>query len=322
MAGKISLSFLLVFVFYECTLGLHRTWTVSGRRGGWALVFDPYKSHTSFYQDLVRDRALEIWTEEEGKLYRDLLREVMIPQFMLVEFTLYPLPFWGAWLERDYPRLFNRFHFYSDVNLLRMVSSGYEQPYSLSFFLGDILTFYDILDFQNWKLKYRGKGIIGVVLTVGNQSFLDSWLFKDYWVQLMGKMRGVRVIGSGAGEFSWDFKAGVKLHQKGELPDVLILSFRRRRMDPGAPKFTPGQNCRWEYEMQFPLRDFGPKRPLTKLLLSYGKMFPIHLFWDMQLTLDVGILFERKRTFDRSTGLILADEIVVSQFFVRPSIEF
>ena len=102
---------------------------------------------------------------EEGEIYLRLGRRLIFPSYLLFEITGYPLSALSSYLETDYYKTYNRFNVYSDLNFLRSIGAGFEEPYAFSLFLGNVLFLAYQGSYEN-RLKQSGSALAGFLIRV------------------------------------------------------------------------------------------------------------------------------------------------------------
>nr|MBC8399996.1 hypothetical protein [Candidatus Neomarinimicrobiota bacterium] len=135
------------------------------REAGASVVLGLDRVYESVYFELRSKRELVFWEKNELKLYRDLLIQSIKPEFLVVEFTEFPLALISAAVETKYSDFYTNFNITSEFNLLRSLGAGYQEPWSMSIFLGKLSTFWDLN--ENYDLIVAASGAAGLVATGG-----------------------------------------------------------------------------------------------------------------------------------------------------------
>ena len=292
---------------------------------GGQLTFDIYKPYASIFINLKRyERPTIIQSGEETYIYSKLIRQLYLPKFALFQTTLYQLSTLSTYLETDYPQIFNRFNTYFDLNLIRSISSGYEEPYSFSLFLGNIV----LLGFASHKngeqklLKQSGSALAGFLISTGNHQICDNIYLTDRWYQyefmLVGdlKEKNIRRI-------LWNFRVGLKHHQNKIFRNVFLFSVKRSHSTWEKTGFSLIKNSVFRYKSYVPT-SFSDNPPLFVYhCLSYGKKVLIKLFnKKMFLVLGGGIRWEWIYRFDRNQNKFESKPGGNLVWLFQPNIEF
>ncbi len=149
---------------------LNRSWKLIDRKWGAALAPGVYKTYASLFVDLDKKEEVIFWDDDEFGLYRELAKRSIKPGYVLLEITGYPLASLSASMEERKNEEYHRFDIGENFNLLKNFSAGQQEPWSVSLFLGQLATFWD-LD-ENDDLIVAATGVSGLVLTGGLLSTL------------------------------------------------------------------------------------------------------------------------------------------------------
>lgn len=283
---------------------LDRDWTAS-------LVLGPYRSYSSLFVPLRLDNEFILWQEDEFRLYRDLLLKSVRPRYFLLELTAYPLAAASAWIETDHRRLFRSFDLWDGFNLLRSLGAGYQEPWSVSVFLGQLTNFWDLSEQD--ELVVAASGAAGLVVTAGLHQLLDNSVVSGAWYRLEWKIKGTGSVG--ARRRSWDLKAGYRNYGQPQLANTVGIALTRQRIEKGSRSLLPGKNSVLTVEVQLPtvaLSD-GPAR----FVLEYGKYYPLGKWL---VGLRAGYLYENRRKFDTDTKRFSPAKQVIREFYLQPMI--
>jgi hypothetical protein len=258
-----------------------------------------YYSSLGLYLPLTESATPSLGEKSEAQVYAALLRRALVPRFLVLEASAYPMPALGL-LLRQWDWLYER----SSFRLVRALTAGFEEPVAISMFLGNVVRF-DVPG----RVDVRGRGYVGLVASTGLWHIQDNVTVRDPWAEFEVKLKGDRV--TEASKLSWSFRLGTKLHSSSEVTDVLFVGLRRSRLDADDGNFllaNSGIEYRFDLSMQGkPLRHYlvvDKKLPLGRRRLA--------------LVLGVGVLWESAAAY--SGGLERSGPR--TSFLLRPNVQF
>jgi hypothetical protein len=269
--------------------------------------FDAYYSNVGIFVPLT-DKPIPVLQEkDELSIYRQLLKASFPPRFFLFEASVMPLPILGVYLKK------NHRHFYDnakvgEVNLIESVTAGFQEPYALTLFFGNVATF----ALPGEDRKDTNKGYMGYMFSGGHQHIKDNVLINDKWLQMEWKLKGDREFRNVI--HRWSFRLGVILHENRDIEDIGYLGFRRSDLDFKAPFLSWLKNIHVQLRSDFALDD----GEFMRQELTFGKKYPLRNR-RVSLNFDVGFIWENEERY--GTRYRNADD---SEFtlVLRPNIEF
>ncbi|MFH1853251.1 MAG: hypothetical protein ABIA75_13000 [Candidatus Neomarinimicrobiota bacterium] len=290
---------------------IHQRWR--DREVGAAAVLGPYRTYQSSYLEISSDRDLVLWDENEIRLYRDLLASSVRPEFFLIEFTEYPLAWLSAWLEERNSVFYDSFSVSDDVNLIRSLGAGGQEPWSVSLFLGRLGSFWD-LD-ENYNLVEAASGAVGLVITGGMYQLFDNHLIRSDWARLEWKLKGE---GRQGGKINrWDIKLGYRWFGLSAVPDALSLVLSRMRTNQRDWSWALHRNSSVNLEVQAPV--FQDSGQISRLTVIYGKVFPVG---KVLAGLKLGFGYEYRRLYDTKINSFVDKPTRLTQIYFQPVIIF
>jgi hypothetical protein len=266
---------------------------------------DPYYSNIGMFLSLTDDAMKQVEVKTEETIYLDLLKDAFSPTFFLVEFSVNPLPILGTVLKEDHEDTYDKGEVNDDLNLIQALTEGFEEPYALSFFVGNVIRFASP---ENSDFLTVNKGFSGLLLSIGDQHIKDAELFDDDWYEVEWKIKGDRRIGSVY--HSWSFRLGSKLHSNSDIADVNYIGIRREFFNDKLGRYRWNENIGVDFSMYFSRADGG----LVQQQFFVEKKWPSE---SGEFSLGIGL----NRFIDRYTGE-LADEDDDLRLIVRPGISF
>lgn len=256
--------------------------------------------------------------ENELKIYKTLLDDSPLPRFFLLELSVYPLPCLGVYLKKNYRQFYDSANIGKEANLIQSICTGFEEPYAVSIFLGNVVSFKPKLAEKGSPLNRRpaeeaGKGYCGYLFSFGNYHIKDSELIKDNWDELEWKIKGDRIAPER--KMSWSFRIGAILHEHPEIKDVIYFSLRRNRIDYQTRELSFFKNTEFEYR-------FDVNKNNWKIIRHFflaGKSFPLGKK-KLVFKLRLGFLWEGEEKYTGSLARVKKEDYF--QFLFRPNVEF
>lgn len=183
---------------------------------------DPYYSNIGFFIPLDEEEIPTIELANEPEIYLSLLKNAFTPRFFVLELSVNPLPILGVYMNEQQNELYSKGQLTENLNLISALTEGFEEPYAVSFFLGNVIKF----TLPNQKhLKAINKGYSGILLSVGDQHIRSNNQFSDHWYEFEWKLKGDRRIENIYHSFS--FRVGVKNHENVNIQDSFYFGVRR-----------------------------------------------------------------------------------------------
>lgn len=210
------------------------------------LELDPYYSNVSLYVPLTSKPIVELELSNESKIYLSLLRNALSPRFFLVEISVNPLPVLGTYLKDQHRDEFDKADVNDELNLIQVFTEGFEEPYALSFFLGNVIQFKTA---QQKDTNVVNRGFSGFLYSMGDKHIKNSVLIDDNWYELEWKLKGDRQINQII--HSWSFRFGIKEHQNTDITDVFYLGIRRELFNQKPGSYDWLDNTGIDYRISF-----------------------------------------------------------------------
>ena len=100
---------------------------------------DPYYSDVSLNIPLTEKPIPTIRSTSESVIYSELIQGALIPRYMLIEASVYPMPLLGTYLKTNQPDVYQRGRLgHSSVNIIDSATAGFQEPWAVSAFFGNI----------------------------------------------------------------------------------------------------------------------------------------------------------------------------------------
>lgn len=275
------------------------------------LVFEPdaYYTDLDLIISLTKAPIPQLGEMTESEIYKTLLsRAALLPQFLVLEASVNPMPYIGTYLKKHDGAFYDRAQISGNFNWVKSLTAGFEEPWAASLLAGNVANFY-VPDSRDTK----GIGYSGYLFSAGNYHIKDNELIKDNWWEFEWKMKGDRK--SPVKKLNWSFRIGAKLHGNPDITDIIYLAFRRSRVDYKSVGSSLFNNSGFEYSFDMDRRTLSSIRHY----FFVDKKWPIENK-QIALSLASGFVWESKRKY---TGALSAGrEKDDFQFILRPNIEF
>ncbi len=327
---KISKTFLIISIlasllFYAspnlCQSLTFRS-TLLGYHLGGQMTFDIYKPFASIYFNMRRlEKPVALQKGEEGEIYLQLERRLLLPSYLLFQITGYPLSALSSYLETDRYNSYNRFKTYADLNIMRSIGAGFEEPYAFSAFLGNAV-FLAYQDSSENRKKQSGSALAGFLVSTGKHQIYNNIYLHDSWYQIEMMLVG-NLNEPKKRRVFWNFRIGFKSHQNDFLRDKFTLSVERSHTEWKASPWSFFKNTVFKYKAYFPLQRNGEKKISDLQSISIGKKIPVTLFNRTVFPVfSFGVRWEWIRHYDHA--LKKFDPIGSRQltWLIQPNIEF
>ncbi len=275
---------------------------------------DPYYSSVGVYNSLTGKPIPHMEVNSELDIYRELISRFYQPRTLVIEASINPLPYAGTLIKKHQPGFYDDMQWSGNFNAVRAVTAGFEEPWALSFFLGNVVSF----DTIKKSLEGKRNGYSGLLIDVGNYNIKDNTLIRDNWLQMEGKLKGEQILAGRS--LLWSFRGGAKFHDNPYVADSFFIGFRRSRTDfkdKGGSFWL--HNSGFEYISDFSQKKFEPLRHY----LVVDKKFPFKRS-RAAFTLGLGFVW----TADKKYSGPLAETVAGTkhsssfQFIIRPNLEF
>lgn len=274
--------------------------------GEWEHELDPYYSNISYYQTLDNSPVPELGTRSEHQVYRDLFFRSYLPRFVLVEASVNPLPLLGVIVKDKQPDAYDSAQLSDDLNLIETMTAGFEEPYALSLFLGNMVKYTAANEAQT-----QSKGFMGYLLSVGNLHIRQNEMVEDNWYELEWKLKGDQVLQDI--NLSWSFRTGIKMHHNPLITDEAYVALKRERVQRNGNVLSWEQNGGVEFVYRV---DKNSGASIGQQLII-DKKVPLGK-GAYVLSLGFGVVRDTRAKYK---GKYEADKATTS-FVVRPSFSF
>lgn len=266
---------------------------------------DPYYTSLDYYLPLTGTPIPYSEETSEMNIYKKMLSSPS-PRFLVFELSTYPLPCLGAFVKKQFPEFYESADITKNLNAVKSITTGFEEPYAVSVFLGDVVSFKP-------GASEEGKGYTGLLASFGNYHIKDNELITDNWTEGEVKIKGDKT--NPENKVSWSMRVGTKLHNHKDIKDALYFAVRRDRTDFSDTEPSIFKNSNFEY-----ILDIAAKgADIIRHYFLVGKKYPMKKS-KIVLSISTGFVWEGE---DKYTGMLKrTDETENFQILFRPNVEF
>lgn len=285
--------------------------TTAKKEKGYSFEYelDPYYSDVELIVNLTDRPVPDAGTKPEIQIYRDLFFSSYIPRYLVVEAAVFPMPVAGVAARSNANDVYRGAKVADNFNLIKAVTAGFEEPYALSFFMGNVVSFTS----PGEKHRHGNFGYMGYLISIGDQHIKDNKLIKDTSVELEWKIKGDRKFPTHI--LNWSFRVGEKLHSNPDIKDVMYVALRRSFVDFEGLHDSLFKNAGFEYIFDMDNRTFKPVRHY----FTVDKKWP-YKEKKMAFSMAVGFIWEGALKY---TGALEDKEKRDNfQVILRPNLQF
>ncbi|MDH5720177.1 MAG: hypothetical protein OEZ13_06080 [Spirochaetia bacterium] len=268
---------------------------------------DAYYTSLGLYLGIWGEEPENLGKKKEVDVYWHLITTSYFPSFLVLEASVYPMPVAGVGLKKYATKFYEKGRLSPNFNLIEAVTSGYQEPYAASLFIGNIVVFQE----EGEEKETGNQAFMGWVFSTGDYHIKDNVLIKDLWFEVEGKIKGDRNLPDQ--KLSWSFKIGARFHQNEDIEDIAFVGIRRSRVDLEGSLLSFFYNGGIEYTFDFDFRKWIPIRHY----LLIEKKFPVYK--KIAVSLDVGFIWEAKEKYEGFLDTLDKDNWKV---FIRPNMSF
>ena len=307
MTKKLILLLALTILFAS-DLKAYVIFTRDYDNAGVDIELDPYYSSIDFYTGLAKDSVPFLGEESERGIYQYLFKRAFLPRCLLLEGSCYPLPYLGTYIKRNQLEQYNRSQLTETMNAIEIITTGFEEPYAYSLFLGNVVNFKP----KGIKRDVKGKAYMGYLVSFGDYHIKTNELIPDRWFEIEWKVKGDRITEKRL--MNWSYRLGTKQHGNSEIKDVLYFSIFRDRVDFKEDAKSIFNNANLEYRMDIDYETFSA----VKHYFLIGKSYPLK-GKKLALQMQIGFTWEKK---DIYTGELARLRENTFSLMLRPNIKF
>ncbi|HEY1991189.1 MAG TPA: hypothetical protein VGH71_01920 [Gammaproteobacteria bacterium] len=271
---------------------------------------DPYYSDVDLNIPLTDSPIPTIRSGSEAVIYRDLIEGSLVPRYMLLEASVYPMPVLGTYIKSHSPSLYQEGEISrTGVNLIESATAGFQEPWAMSAFFGNIANLQRPGEDQQ---GHNNLGYTGYLISAGAQHIKDNVLIQDLWYELEWKIKGD--LDDSAEKLSWSFRVGGKFNANPYITDTVYFGIHRTNLDFEQPFLSWLKNSEVDVQVEFS-QDGGR---VIREELVFGKKYPFPK-WGCSLTLDMGFIWD---SVEEYSGPLRTDRRSSTTLVLRPGLEF
>jgi len=269
---------------------------------------DFYYSNLSIFFDLDPDHEiLDASNYSETEIYKELILHTFSPNIFLMEASVHPLAIGGLYFRKNHPKQYEQSQLL-DINLVKTMTAGFEEPYSISFFMGRMVVFKNNMDDKVGK----NRAYMGYLVTLGDYSIKDNVAHHDKWVTLEFKLKGTRE--QKRRDLDWSFRVGTVMHSNHDFVNNLYIGARRSSIDYQKSVWSFIYNSAFSSMFAVNATSFT----LTEAEIVLEKKWPIG-YEKLSFGLGVGYLFN---SGEKYRGELKEEGINNHQLILRPNIKW
>jgi len=270
---------------------------------------DPYYSDVNLNIPLTEKQIPTIRSTSESVIYSELIQGSLIPRYMLVEASIYPMPLLGTYLKSNQPDFYQRGRLgQSSINIIDSATAGFQEPWAVSAFFGNIA-----------KIVRPGEdrvgsnvGYTGYLISAGTKQIKDNEMIDDHWLEVEWKIKAK--VDYPDEKLDWSFRVGGKFHDNLDITNELYVNLRRINMNVRFPFLS------WISNSALDVKLFFSEKSARLLRQQYivGKKYP-KAGWKYTPTLDIGVVWSSP---DEYSGVLRTSNLDTVTLIFRPSVDF
>ncbi|HAD04133.1 MAG: hypothetical protein A2091_00300 [Desulfuromonadales bacterium GWD2_61_12] len=279
-----------------------------GYRPDFSLELDAYYTSASLTLPLTVTPVPNLGELSEMEIYRYLLPRSLLPRFVTLEASLYPMPILGVYTLSNHPDIYANGDIGADINIIESVTAGFREPYALSLFSGTVADFAR----SGESRKGGNRAYIGYLFSYGNRHIKDNVLIDDHWFEFEWKLKGDRDFNFE--QLSWSFRLGSRIHENRDITDTIYLGLRRSNVDFRSSALSVLKNSSVTFMAEFA----ATSGKFLRQEVVVGKVYPLESL-NLALALDLGGIWQSGSGYSGALGEEAADNFI---FVFRPNIKF
>lgn len=294
---KILLSFLLCFSIVSAQEFLEFDYEL-----------DAYYSNASVFIDLDSDRNITDGINlKEHEIYSKLFYKTLEPNIFLIEASIHPMNLIGTYYRKDNEEKYTKENI-NDFNFVKALTAGFEEPYSITFFLGRMMLFSKN---KNGRVG-KNRAYVGYMLTIGDKSIKGNKAYDDNWSNFEFKLKGTREKKNK--DLDWSFRVGARWHSRVDFVDTFYVGARRSSIDYKKSIWSLIYNTTFKSLFSFRIDN----QRMTNAEIIGGKIFPTSVS-GLSFGLELGYLYTSVFKYD---GILKEDGIDKHQAIIRPNFKW
>jgi len=270
---------------------------------------DAYYSNLIMFIDIDRDNNVtDALNYSEEDIYTDLVLNTFKPNILSLEVSIHPMSLFGLYFRDHHEGIYEKSK-RNDLNLVKVITAGFEEPYSFSFFLGRMMVF------KNEKDSHigRNRAYTGFRVSVGDYSIKDNIAHYDKWYNVEFMIKGTR--NTDEVDLDWSFRAGTKIHQNPYFSNTIFIGAKRSSIDYKKNGYSFIYNTAFSTMLAINPDTFK----LAEAELIVEKKWPLSLSHKISFGLSLGYLYN---TGEKYKGELKEEGIDRHQLILRPNFKW
>ena len=270
---------------------------------------DAYYSNVSAFIDLDRENNItDASDKSESDIYKNLVLHTLNPNVFLLEFAIHPMALGGLYFRNQNEELYDKSKV-KGLNLVKALTSGYEEPYSVSFFVGRMMVFKR----KNGEHIGKNRAYIGYLVTLGKYSIKDNLAYMDEWCEVEFKLKGTRE--KLEKDLDWSFRVGGRFHSNRDFTNTLYIGARRSSIDYKKSVWSFIYNSAFNVSLSVDAKTFR----MSGAEFMVEKKWPLSWGKKTSFGLGLGYLYYGNNKY---SGQLKEDGVENHQLLIRPNFKW
>jgi len=270
---------------------------------------DAYYSNLIMFIDLDRENNVtDALKYSEEDIYTDLVKNTFNPNIFLFETSIHPMSLFGLYFRDHHESTYERSK-RNDFNPVKVITAGFEEPYSFSFFLGRMMVF------KNEKDSHIGsnRAYTGFRVSVSDYSIKDNIAHYDKWYNVEFSIKGTRKTDER--DLDWSFRVGTKIHQNPYFSNSIYIGAKRSSIDYKKNEYSFIYNT--AFSTMLAINSDTLKLAEAEFIVE--KKWPLSLRHKISFGLSLGYLYN---TGEKYKGELKEEGIDRHQLILRPNFKW
>ncbi|MBU0632620.1 hypothetical protein KKA17_08240 [bacterium] len=269
---------------------------------------DPYYSNVSMFVKFPDQNITDASDYSELELYTELATKTLMPNIFLIELAAHPMPIAGLVYRSSNEEQYTEDK-RQNFNIVKTFTAGFEEPYSISFFVGRMMICSKDKDDHIGK----NRAYMGYLLTLGDHSIKDNRQHYNRWTNVEVKLKGTRELDHN--DLDWSFRIGARFNENTNFTDSYYMGLRRNRIDFDKEFLSWFYNSAFDFMTSFNADNLEMME--TKIIVE--KSWPASADKHISFGLGIGYIYTSGQKYN---GALLEEGINNHQLVFRPNMKF
>ncbi|WP_373034769.1 hypothetical protein [Sulfurimonas sp.] len=214
----------------------------------------------------------------------------------------------GLYFRQNHGNMYEKSNV-ENFNLVKAVTAGFEEPYSVSVFIGRMMIF------KNKNDNHIGshRAYIGYLVSIGDYSIKDNLAHYDKWYNLEFKLKGTRDRDDR--DLDWSFRVGTRIHQNTDFVNSIFIGARRSSIDYKKNAWSLVYNSAFSTVLAVSTKTFE----LTEAEIMLEKKWPLSWSDKVSFGLGIGYLYN---SGEKYSGALKEEGVDNHQLILRPNFKW